>query len=429
MPQVFRYQAVARDQHGQLLKNRSIHVNVSILDQAQTGPIVYEETHATYTNAFGLFNLNIGQGSSLQGTFSSINWAVNDKFLSIEIDFGSGFQQINVSQLLSVPYALYSGNPTPGPIGPKGDIGPVGPIGPQGLIGVPGKSINWIGSLGSAPSSPILNDAFYDSLQNSSFIWDGNNWNVLSKDGKTGPIGQTGLQGNTGPTGPPGLALSWKGSFGSPLLSPILNDAYYDTIQHKSYVWDGGTWQILAQDGNTGASGSPGMQGNTGPPGSNGLALNWLGTLASAPPNPSTNSAYYNSTLKSSYVYNGNVWSILAKDGNTGPRGSSFLKNFQFIITPLVDIADSSDMVIVQVANPWMVPPSANAVAPGKMICFLSYTSTYYQLYIAARGTDGIMDQGSNLLHSNINIGSMGNSGGHSILVSDGVNKWYVISH
>jgi hypothetical protein len=46
----------------------------------------FTETHSKTTNSKGLINLNIGQGTPVSGTFSGINWAVNSKFIKVEID-------------------------------------------------------------------------------------------------------------------------------------------------------------------------------------------------------------------------------------------------------------------------------------------------------------------------------------------------------
>jgi hypothetical protein len=71
--------------------------------------------------------------------------------------------------------------------------------------------------------------------------------------------------------------------------------------------------------GPTGAQGEPGLQG---PAGANGVSIQWLGTLPSAPSSPTLNQAYYNSTDKISYVWDGDSWEILAK---MAPRPRSLL--------------------------------------------------------------------------------------------------------
>lgn len=57
--------------------------------------------------------------------------------------------------------------------------------------------------------------------------------------------------------------------------------------------------------------------GTNGANGSNGVSIQWLGTLATAPSTPSLNQAYYNSTDGVSYVWDGDSWEVMAKDGST----------------------------------------------------------------------------------------------------------------
>lgn len=102
-PQGFSYQAIARDNAGNPKANAGVAVKFSILSGSAQGSAIYAETHQTQTNAFGLFNLTIGQGSAITGTFASIDWA-GPKFLTVEID---GLLS-NTTQLMSVPYALYA---------------------------------------------------------------------------------------------------------------------------------------------------------------------------------------------------------------------------------------------------------------------------------------------------------------------------------
>lgn len=54
------------------------------------------------------------------------------------------------------------------------------------------------------------------------------------------------------------------------------------------------------------------------PYGTNGISILWKGALASAPDDPELNWAYYNSTNRKAYVYDGSAWQILAQDGGDG---------------------------------------------------------------------------------------------------------------
>jgi hypothetical protein len=102
---------VARTADGVIIPTQNIGVRFSILDVSVTGAALYSETHTVTTNSYGLFTLAIGKGTPITSTFSNINWASGtDKFLKVEIApaGGSNYQLQGTTQLLSVPYALYS---------------------------------------------------------------------------------------------------------------------------------------------------------------------------------------------------------------------------------------------------------------------------------------------------------------------------------
>lgn len=110
VPQGISYQAVAFNSGGSPVVNSNVGVKISVLDNSANGTVVYEETHTKLTNAQGLFNLNIGEGTPTLGTFAAINWATNSKFLKVEIDpaGGTNYTSVGTNQLMSVPYALHS---------------------------------------------------------------------------------------------------------------------------------------------------------------------------------------------------------------------------------------------------------------------------------------------------------------------------------
>ena len=85
-------------------------VRLSILKDNITGTAVYIETHASTTNNLGLINLEIGKGTAVSGSFSSIDWGGDDYFIKIEIDEngGSNYALVGTSQLVSVPYSLFA---------------------------------------------------------------------------------------------------------------------------------------------------------------------------------------------------------------------------------------------------------------------------------------------------------------------------------
>lgn len=108
VPQGISYQAIAMNGSGAPVVSSNVRVKLSILDATATGTVLYSETQLKLTNANGLFNLTIGQGTVVSGTFNTINWGTNSKFLKVEMDAAGGttYVLVGTTQLLSVPYAL-----------------------------------------------------------------------------------------------------------------------------------------------------------------------------------------------------------------------------------------------------------------------------------------------------------------------------------
>ncbi|MBL7766826.1 MAG: tail fiber domain-containing protein [Chitinophagaceae bacterium] len=109
-PNAIPYQAVARDINGNLLATQAISLRFSIHDLTAAGTIVYSETISTTTNTLGLFTHNVGSGTPISGTLASVNWSGGAKFIQVEMDAtgGSTYVDMGTTQLMSVPYALYS---------------------------------------------------------------------------------------------------------------------------------------------------------------------------------------------------------------------------------------------------------------------------------------------------------------------------------
>ncbi len=110
-PLAIPYQAVARDTTGTLLSNRPVSLRFTIRDSILAGTVLYCETQSLTTNVLATFTANIGTGTVVTGSFASIKWGINSKFLEVEIDptGGSTYLNMGTQQLFSVPYALYSG--------------------------------------------------------------------------------------------------------------------------------------------------------------------------------------------------------------------------------------------------------------------------------------------------------------------------------
>jgi trimeric autotransporter adhesin len=100
-PILISYQAIIRDINGTPLANVDKSIECKILRDSPTGAQVYSETHSAHTNSFELVNLQIG---SITPGLETINWANGPYFLKVEVDA----VVMGTTQLISVPYALYS---------------------------------------------------------------------------------------------------------------------------------------------------------------------------------------------------------------------------------------------------------------------------------------------------------------------------------
>ncbi|GAB5410806.1 MAG: hypothetical protein BalsKO_31710 [Balneolaceae bacterium] len=113
VPQGFNFQAMARGTDGIPLINQELGVQVSVLKGSDTGESVYLENHTVITNPVGLIQLVIGEGTPSEGNdFSTVDWASDNYFVKLEIDPAGGteYEELGVSRLLSVPYALLAEN-------------------------------------------------------------------------------------------------------------------------------------------------------------------------------------------------------------------------------------------------------------------------------------------------------------------------------
>lgn len=109
-PDKMSYQALIRDNNNQLVTNRTIRMQISILQGTVADTAVYFETQTVKTNTNGLVTIEIGGGTAISGTFSSIDWADGPYYIKTETDptGGTNYTIMGTSQLLSVPYALYA---------------------------------------------------------------------------------------------------------------------------------------------------------------------------------------------------------------------------------------------------------------------------------------------------------------------------------
>ena len=192
-PNKISYQAVIRNSSDQLIKNTSIGLRISVLQNAPNGPAVFREIYNPNisTNQNGLVSLEIGSGIAVEGSFNSINWASGTYYIQTEVDpaGGSNYTINSVAPINSVPYALFAAS---GNKGDKGDKGDTGNTGPQGLQGIKGDTGNAgpqgnPGNTGAQGPQGIKGDT-------------GN----AGPQGPAGPTGASGPQGAAGAAGAPG---------------------------------------------------------------------------------------------------------------------------------------------------------------------------------------------------------------------------------
>ena len=111
-PEKLSYQAVVRDANGQLIANREVGMQISILEGSIYGASVYVETQLATTNSNGLISIEIGSEDAtvLNGNFSGIDWSKGIYILKTQTDpnGGSDYSITGTSQLVSVPYALFA---------------------------------------------------------------------------------------------------------------------------------------------------------------------------------------------------------------------------------------------------------------------------------------------------------------------------------
>jgi len=110
-PEKMSYQAVIRNSDNHLVTKTTVGMKISILQGSMEGTLVYSETQSPETNDNGLVSLEIGTGTT-SDDFSAIDWAQGPYFLKTETDLngGANYTISGTTQLLSVPYALFSKN-------------------------------------------------------------------------------------------------------------------------------------------------------------------------------------------------------------------------------------------------------------------------------------------------------------------------------
>ncbi|MBK8144442.1 MAG: tail fiber domain-containing protein [Bacteroidetes bacterium] len=110
-PQLFNYQGIARDAKGNPLSNQTMTLKLSVLPTSDATDFEYEEIQTVKTNEFGLYTLQIGNGSSTSAKkMKDVKWETGNKYIKVGVDpkGGQHFEEAGTNQLLSVPYAIYA---------------------------------------------------------------------------------------------------------------------------------------------------------------------------------------------------------------------------------------------------------------------------------------------------------------------------------
>ncbi len=245
-PQKINYQAVVRNSSGQPITSGSVKLRFTIHADSATGANVFQEQQSASPNQFGLVTLGIGAVSNL----GLVTWGSGAKYLQVELDpaNGTNFTSMGISQLLSVPYALFSGNSATGPAGPTGSAGATGNPGVTGPTG--GGAAGVTGAQGPTGNNGLTGPTGPTGA------------GLPGPSGVTGAQGPTGNNGSTGLTGPTGVGVTGaQGPTGNNGIPGITGPTGVGVTGTQGPTGNNG---ITGAQGITGANGTTGAQGPTG---------------------------------------------------------------------------------------------------------------------------------------------------------------------
>jgi len=215
-PNLMSYQAVIWDASGNLVSEKMVSIKISILQSSISGSSVYSENHRVQTNINGLVSLMIGGGTNATGKISDINWGGGSYFLKTETDptGGVNFSITGTTQLVSVPYSMFSG--LAGNISTKN----IGSPGQTLTIDKDGK-MTWVSNLPTISTNVITDIKPNSSVSGGSIASDGGS-----------PVTSRGVVWSINPN--PTVSLSTKtsdglgmGNFTSNLTGLSSNTTYY----------------------------------------------------------------------------------------------------------------------------------------------------------------------------------------------------------
>lgn len=286
-PMAFSYQGAVTNADGDLIINQLIGVEVSIVVGNAAGEDIYKETHMVESSQMGSFNLKVGEGNPIDGSFETIEWGNNRHFVKTAIDINGGmdYAYAGIVELLSVPYALYSleagsieNTGKPGIAGIAGPAGPAGPTGQPGAPGPPGRYIPGIpwscncppgqdGPQGppgpDAPPGGPEGPPGPEGPQGEP----GGPPGIKGPPGIEGPPGPNGPAGPPGEPGPPGTEIGPEGPPGPPGEPGDQGPPGTEVGPPGFAEGDPGP---PGEPGKQGEPGAPGQDGPPGPPGPDG---------------------------------------------------------------------------------------------------------------------------------------------------------------
>ena len=246
---------------------------------------IWSVPYALYTEKAGNGVMDmVDDGTSLTLTLE------NGDVYNVPLGGGTGTQGPAGPQGPQGPQGPAGANGATGPAGATGPQGPQGPQGPAGTNGAAG--VNGINSLvnstAETPGANCLNGGFKidfgmdtngngileaSEITSTEYVCNGDGSGTgtgpQGPEGPEGPQGPAGADGAIGPQGPvgpagangtngnDGISIEWLGTNATAPTSPTINQAYYNSTDGVSYIWDGSSWQIVAQDGTGGGPSGP----------------------------------------------------------------------------------------------------------------------------------------------------------------------------
>ncbi|MEO5967942.1 MAG: hypothetical protein ABIP68_00410, partial [Ferruginibacter sp.] len=222
-PSLMSYQAVIRNATGILITEQPVGVRFKIIQYNDAGTTVYSESHSGTTNKNGLITLKIGAGTIITGNFNNINWGDGPYFLQVETDpaGGTSYSISNVSQMLSVPYALYAKTSGSDALN-------------WGLLGNTATASNFIGTTNDQPIIFKSNNEIVGYLGNGSNIFFGSGAGVENSGISNTAIGSKSLYSNT--TGNYNTAIGYQSGYSNTtgILNTVIGtESFFSNISGK----------------------------------------------------------------------------------------------------------------------------------------------------------------------------------------------------